>query len=245
MVIGQEMRIPTSIAIDNGDYDLNGKLRPGVSTACYEESRDLLKSLKQYLKENHELKVSINSSGLIGEELISTSLSDKHFSFYAIVKEEKLFVWMAFGTDIYVTPNEYPEENKNLSNLVEEFICSFYEKLLNEKLEIAQKDVETSLKKLEKESKGLISTQNALTKNKSKISKAEKKGSKLEAKLNKYQNKINENEVVVNELNTKTTVLDSKISDLEKVLVVHKEELDKKKQFRDYLKTALSNIKTP
>lgn len=105
--------------ITNSQIEYDKKLRPCLSTSIDLEPKTVKKAWYSYLKKNYKVKLSgigflSNKELLTGEKVKIPVISNKQIDFFTNVTESStgsdMKVFVAFGYDIFISPEKYPVE---------------------------------------------------------------------------------------------------------------------------------------
>ncbi|MFD1552053.1 hypothetical protein DNU06_00865 [Putridiphycobacter roseus] len=191
-----EVQIPNQVNVKENNVVLNGVERTGYSMGINGDTKDILKSFAAYLESKKSLDVKIKSAVIVGEDLMNTSISDKHFNIYAICNEtsegNELTYFMSYGTDIYVSQEAYPIESAIAIKTVNDFGKNYYSEIIQKQILTSTKAMNEANKALENVNDDISDVAKDKSKEAVKIEKIEKKKLKAEEKVRKLQNTIEE-----------------------------------------------------
>lgn len=170
-VLLSSLSLAQSIVPEQSTIEHNEAFRPCLTVVIEPEAGEVQKEWESFMKSNY--KVKFNGAGFLGmgnllesKAIVIPAISSKTLDFYANISQleegTELKVFVAFGYDVYVNPEETPAEFKALNHLLGNFIAGYL-----------QPYYENKVSKTEKELKKLT-----------------KRGDKLEKKQVKYTNKI-------------------------------------------------------
>lgn len=231
------LRIPSQLNVTEGSYSLSGTFRNGFKTPVKGEPKEILNKLEDYLEDHYQLKTKTKSDGLIGEDLFSAQLSDKHFALNATVTDADLIIWMSLGTDVFVSSDLYPVEAANISKLSKEFLKSYYKTYLDEHKLSAEKQLKSDAKALAKSEKALSREKKDNEKIASKLSKNKDSQLSIEKKIADLNKDLIELAEEQRELAKEKTTAEEKIK-------MEQENVEKAEISLTKSKEALSTIKT-
>jgi flagellar capping protein FliD len=161
---------------------------------------------EDYLKDNHDTKLS--GAGFLGtgdllvaEQVVISAISDKRMDFYTEIKQvdgkTDLRVFAAFGTDVYVEPEKYPEEYAAMENILHQFLKTYlpgyYEDEVSSVAKTVQslkKDTERLDKKFDKKEKKIQKLQEEMDENRAEREEKQEKLDQQEALLKQRRNAL-------------------------------------------------------
>lgn len=184
-----------------------GKLRPSLEYVIDVDFKTLDDHWKNFLEESYDADVKEKSDKyLIAKDFVVSSISDMRMDMLVVVKKEgeqsAANFAGAFGYDIYIDEQTYPEELSAFKIIIEKFLFDSCNMYYHENLASLSKEIA----KINKNSEGLISdntklntkiidanTQLKLLEESGSSSKITKKIKKLTKKKISYESKITGN----------------------------------------------------
>ena len=178
------------------------------------EPKTLKKAWKDYLKDNHDVKLDgigflANKDMLSEEEVVIKAISSKKMNIYTQVlaaddNGSQMKVFGSFGYDIYINQKNYPTEYASLRNIVESFIKEYIPKYYTEIIkdtedkvkdlrkedEKLEKDIKKAKKDIQELNKDIKEKQEALITNEERLTITKSQLGSQQAKLNQIKAKL-------------------------------------------------------
>ncbi len=216
----QVLNVPDKLQLQEKKMLLQNVERNGLTLILDGEEQSIRKQFNSYLKDTYKWSLKSKSKLLVGEDLYTTVISDKHFSIQVMVQQtgegNELRYFMSFGKDVYVNSADYPNESKRCEEILRNFAKVYYSSYVKEQIELKEKEIETDNKVLEGIKKDIGSNLKSNSKAEIKIEKLKKRQLKTEEKIRKLtanvekgQTEVESTEATVKTLNDKKTELDT------------------------------------
>lgn len=217
-ISAQLLDIPSELNINERAMILDKVERNGFSIQLEGEEKEVLKQFADYTESAWDVKVKSRSSEVSGEDLLSTSFSDKHFGINAYFVESdqgnELRFFARFGTDIFVNSKDYPKEAANAQKHLRAFAKKYYGDYIDEQLEEKKDDLKDSEKDLLGIKKDISKEEKSKLKEQEAIKKLEKDNVKIQDKIRKYQDDIEENKADIVKANAEIESIQKETSEL-------------------------------
>lgn len=140
-----------SLVLSDTTMVYEGQNRPAVSMRL-SPGPDIVKaSLKDWMKDHHDIKLDgygflTNQDVLIGEQVLLPNISSKRLDIYFQIVEmgdhTQMSTFASLGYDIQISPYQYSGEYQAMTNLVLDFVEDFLPRWYSEQIAISQEQVE-------------------------------------------------------------------------------------------------------
>ncbi|TVR80718.1 MAG: hypothetical protein EA412_04275 [Chitinophagaceae bacterium] len=183
-------------------YMHNDKQRPAIVVTVDPDVREITSEWASYWRSEYRVRLRGRRGSQSAENVSIEALNNRNFDLYTETKREdgktRMYVFAAFGYDIYFGDSQYQNEfdwlKKQLDNFLSGYLSSYYRDLIRSN--------ERDLKRVERDLSRLVSnTERAernFNKNKSDIEKLQKENKALEEQIKQGRSEITTLEQQVN-----------------------------------------------
>ncbi len=228
--------------IDTVQISYENKSRTCLSTLLDPEAKKVKKAWAKYLKKNYEIKLKgigfmTNKETLKAIDVMWGTISTKRMNVYTKITTTATGCQMSFftslGYDIYIEPNTYPKEFKEMGNIFNTFLHEFLNKYYTNEIEVTAKKIKKLRKQKITLQKSIVKNEKQIKKNDNKIknlSAVEDNNSPESIKANKKSAELKDDNTHMTKENQKAQItiqsIDKKVPELETKL---NEQLEKQK----------------
>jgi|TARA_R110000737_G_scaffold17480_2_gene35190 hypothetical protein len=193
-LFGQGMPVPSSINVTEAKYAQDGQDKNAFDVVLQGTEKEINSAWSKFLSDKYDFKLKSKSTTTSGEELMSSSWSDKRFAIESgAIKDASgthIRLWVFFGPDIIMNSTAYPTEAANVKAIMKDFAKAYYIGVYNEELADQSKIVTSQGKEVTGLAEDKVKTEKAISKAEAAIVKAEKKKVKYQGKIQSYESKI-------------------------------------------------------
>ena len=189
-----------SLTVENGRVEYDDQNMPAIKVVMNPKPDKVKDEFRDYVKDNYDVKMKgigflSNKDVLSAEGTVISRISDKEMDFRAKVVERgdatEMYVFGSFGYDIFVDPEQYPNEYRAMKTLTVNFLNDFLPDYYKDRIDETQE----MLSDLKEEREDL---NDDIADNEKKIEELKKENEEKRNKLNEVEENISEAESKLN-----------------------------------------------
>lgn len=186
--------------------EYNENMRPCIVVNLDPGTKKLKKAWVKFLKKEYSLKLKgiggfSNKDLLSAEEVVIDRLSSKQLDFYTNILEDEngseMKVFVSLGYDIYINEKDYPDEFRNMNEMLTSFLKQYLPQYYNNLISISadrvkdiNKEINSLTNEIEKNNLSIQRHTEEVTKLKTDVKDNSDKLSYAEEELKKNQEKL-------------------------------------------------------
>lgn len=192
--------------------EFDGDTRPSLTIVVAPEPTELKKAWRDYLKENYDVRLKgigflTNKDVLTAEEVTISQMSPNALDFHTRIVAGKdgtrMDVFAAHGYDVYVNPEDRPQEFEKMNQMVEGFLSQYIPEHFAEKVE-EKKEVVTELaEELTSKEEDILSMKEEVAELKEEIESLEKSIDEESSDLEETTEELTQQRNELNQLKSK------------------------------------------
>lgn len=242
----QTINVPNAVQVKEGKSVLDKQERSGFYVDLAGDEKSIIKSFEDFLEDEKKYEVKSLFKKISAENIIVPAFSDKHFNLNAEVRtsgsQNQLWYWISYGTDIYITSADYPEEAQKCKELLKEFSKAYYTDFLEKDMVAVEEELEDSREELKSTEKTIASLTKDQLKEKKRREKLEKSKVKLQEELADLKVEIEDNETEIQKKEKEIIELKSKLDENSKKKLSLEEKISNQEKSKSKIKTKIEAV---